>query len=106
MEEEKDSVWQITLVCLLVALLLVTSLICICRSWRSILNNEQWCICQICCLILLRCRSNVKKQCEENGTRERIKEECVDAHVFLHNNEAGNLTIDMINTNIQEQDIL
>ena len=106
MEEEKDSGWQITLVCLFVALLLVTSLICICMSWRSILNNESWCVCQICCLILLRCRNNVKKQCEENGITERIKEECDDAHVFLPDNEAGNLTIDIINTNIQEQVVL
>ena len=63
--EEGDTTWKIVVVILIVILLLVTSLVCLCMSCRAILNNEQWCICNICCLLVHTCKRRDVEDCEQ-----------------------------------------
>ena len=75
--EDGDTTWKIVVVILIVILLLGTSLVCLCMSWRAILNNEQWCICNICCLLVHACR----RRDVENG--EQYEE------VFRHRDQSA-----------------
>ena len=105
MEEGKESIWQIVLVCSFVALLLVVSLVCMCMSWRSISNNERWCICQICCLILSKCRRNTKAY-HENGMMGDKNEDGDDAGVSPWTNGTPSLDKDRTAINSPGRDFL
>ena len=104
MEEDTESVWQIALVCVLVALLLIGSLVCMCVSWRAILHNERWCVCQICCLILLRCRNTTTDDIEDEKNKD--DEDGYDTHVRLCSKDGYSSTTDMMDTNDPERHVV
>ena len=68
---EEDDLWQVVLISSVAVLLLLAFVICVCSSWRAILNDENWCICQLCCILLLKWKKN---NMQEHGNHQEVLE--------------------------------